>query len=122
VFVVETDDFGGLIARLQRYSGRTPLLASGPDTALFALSSGIQLHLQLSNQEELGISHGGVLPARSHICASSRFERVLAATESPAHFQPKPRSIAMSDYRMSSPNCGRAAMRFSGRRPDNSRV
>src|SRR5207248_2129460 len=47
VFVVETDDFPAVIARIQRYGGRTPLVASGKDHALFSLSSGIPLRLQL---------------------------------------------------------------------------
>lgn len=45
-FVVETDDFPDLVARLQRYGGRTPLVSSGKDNAVFALSSGILLRIQ----------------------------------------------------------------------------
>src|SRR5437868_14056590 len=34
VFVIETDDFPAVIARMQRYGGRTPLVSSGNDYAV----------------------------------------------------------------------------------------
>src|SRR5689334_7472658 len=34
-FVVQTDDFAGVVAKLKRYGGATPLLASAEDSALF---------------------------------------------------------------------------------------
>ena len=40
VFVIETDDFPAVVARMQRYGGRTPLVSSGKDHAVFSLSSG----------------------------------------------------------------------------------
>ncbi|MBV9609164.1 MAG: DNA polymerase III [Acidobacteria bacterium] len=54
VFVVETDDFAGVVARMQRYGGRTPLLSSDKDNAVFALSSGILLRLQLAGKKDWG--------------------------------------------------------------------
>jgi DNA polymerase (family 10) len=54
VFVIETDDFPGVIARLQRYGGRTPLLSSSKDEALFSLSSGVLLRIQLSPENQWG--------------------------------------------------------------------
>src|SRR4029077_7801556 len=42
-FIVDTDDFAALVVKLQQYGGRTPLVGSAKDTALFALSSGISL-------------------------------------------------------------------------------
>ena len=39
VFVVETNDFPAVIDHVQRYGGRTPLVSSGKDSALFSLSS-----------------------------------------------------------------------------------
>jgi DNA polymerase (family X) len=67
VFLVETDDFAGVIARLQRYGGRTPLLASEPDTALFALSSGIQLHLQLATKHNWGFHMVACTGSKAHL-------------------------------------------------------
>ena len=53
-FVIETDDFPAVVSRLQRYGGRTPLIASGEDHALFSLSSGLLLRIQLANKEDWG--------------------------------------------------------------------
>jgi hypothetical protein len=39
-FIVETDNFGTVVSRLERYGGRTPLLSAVRDTASYALSSG----------------------------------------------------------------------------------
>src|SRR5437868_12001866 len=54
VFVIETDDFPAVIARMQRYGGRTPLVSSGNDYAVFSLSSGLLLRLQLAGQDDWG--------------------------------------------------------------------
>ena len=43
VFVVETRIFPAVVARMQRYGGRTALVTSGQDHASFSLSSGILL-------------------------------------------------------------------------------
>jgi len=67
VFLVETDDFPGLIARLQRYGGRTPLLASKRDTAHFALSSGIELRLQLATRKNWGFHLVGCTGSKVHL-------------------------------------------------------
>ena len=53
-FIVETDDFPSLIARLERYGGRTPLFASTRTSATFSLSSGVLLRIDRSHQGELG--------------------------------------------------------------------
>jgi DNA polymerase (family 10) len=67
VFLVETDDFAGVIARLQRYGGRTPLFASEPDTALFALSSGIELRLQLTTKKNWEFHMLGCTGSKAHL-------------------------------------------------------
>jgi DNA polymerase (family X) len=54
-FIVETDDFAGLISKLERYGGRTPLVTSSEDTAIFALSSGILLRIQLAGKKDWGL-------------------------------------------------------------------
>ena len=55
-FVVEAADFGGLVARLKRYGGRTPLLSSTQDTAVFGLSSGVRLRIDQAARESWGLS------------------------------------------------------------------
>lgn len=54
VFVVETDDFPRVVARMKRYGGRTPLVSYTEDQALFALSSGIHVRLQRATAVEWG--------------------------------------------------------------------
>jgi DNA polymerase (family X) len=54
VFVIETDDFPNVVARLQHYGGRTPLVDAGKDHAVFALSSGILLRLQQAAAKDWG--------------------------------------------------------------------
>jgi len=54
VFVVLTDDFPAVVERLQRYGGRTPLQGSRNDQAVFALSSGVLLRIQLATESDWG--------------------------------------------------------------------
>ena len=54
-FLVETDDFPALIARVERYGGRTPLLTSTPASATFAMSSGIRLRIDQATRENWGL-------------------------------------------------------------------
>jgi DNA polymerase (family 10) len=67
VFVVETDDFPALVLRLERYGGRTPLLSSGPDHALLALSSGVVLRIQLANPNDWGIHMIACTGSEAHL-------------------------------------------------------
>ena len=53
-FIVETDDFSSLIARLERYGGRTPLVASTRTSATFSLSSGVLLRVDRATKENWG--------------------------------------------------------------------
>ena len=53
-FLVETDDFPAVISRLERYGGQTPLVKKGKSNALFALSSGISLQIQIADEETWG--------------------------------------------------------------------
>ena len=55
-FVVETNDFAKLISEMERYGGRTSLLESTSDSALFALSSGPRLRIDLADASNWGLS------------------------------------------------------------------
>ena len=55
VFVIGTDDFPAVIRRMQRYGGRTTLLASSSDSAVFALAAGITLRLRLCSARAWGL-------------------------------------------------------------------
>jgi hypothetical protein len=54
-FVIETNDFSTVVARLQRYGGRTPPLSSGIDHASFSLSSGVLLRIQHAAKNDWGL-------------------------------------------------------------------
>jgi DNA polymerase (family 10) len=54
--LAETDDFKRLISRMERYGGGTSLLESANDSALFALSSGPRLRINLADTGNWGLS------------------------------------------------------------------
>jgi len=53
-FVVETEDFAAVVAKLERYGGRTPMLSVRKSCAVFALSSGIRLRVDAASEDEWG--------------------------------------------------------------------
>jgi DNA polymerase (family 10) len=55
-FVVRTDNFPSVISRMQSYGGRTALLESSADSAVFALAAGIALRLCLCPSRDWGLS------------------------------------------------------------------
>ena len=82
VFVVETDDFSTVVSKLERYGGRTPLLASTKDSAAFALSSGILLRVQTARKEHWGnalIVHTGSKAHLRKLTAVTGSLKALAA-------------------------------------------
>lgn len=66
VFVIDTGDFEGVIAWMQRYGGRTPLLSSDRAQAVFALSSGILLKLHLGGDSNWGFHVAAGTGSKSH--------------------------------------------------------
>ena len=67
VFVIETDDFPAVVARLQRYGGRSPLVSSGKDNAVFALSSGILLRIHLAGKNDWGLQMVACTGSKAHL-------------------------------------------------------
>ena len=67
-FGVQTGNFGEVVDKLKRYGGRTPLLSSDADTALFALSAGITLRVTRCSPRLWGL-------------------RLIRDTGSPAHLE-----------------------------------
>jgi DNA polymerase (family 10) len=67
VFVIETDHFQNVVERMQRYGGRTPLVASGADYASFALSSGILLRLRLAAAKDWGFHLVACTGSKAHL-------------------------------------------------------
>ena len=66
-FIIETDDFPAVIAKLQRYGGRTPLVSASKNTALFTLSSGIQLRIRLASPKDWGLSLIECTGSKAHL-------------------------------------------------------
>jgi DNA polymerase (family 10) len=56
VFVVETDDFPRLVATMERFGGRTPMLDSGPDHAEFRLPVGLRLTIHRVATPDWGLA------------------------------------------------------------------
>ena len=67
IFVIETHDFPAVVARVQRYGGRTPLVSSGKDHALFSLSSGLLLRLQLAGEDDWGFHMVACTGSKAHL-------------------------------------------------------
>ena len=66
-FVIETDDFPAVVARLQRYGGRTPLISSGKDNATFSLSAGVLLRVQLAGTKNWGLQMVACTGSEAHL-------------------------------------------------------
>jgi DNA polymerase (family X) len=66
-FVIETDDFQRVISKLERYGGRTPLITSAKDTAVFALSSGILLRVHVAGKHDWGIALIACTGSKAHL-------------------------------------------------------
>jgi DNA polymerase (family X) len=67
VFVIDTDNFPGVIERMERYGGRTPLLSSNNDQASFAMSAGILLHLRLAGEGDWGFQMLAATGSEAHL-------------------------------------------------------
>ena len=66
-FVIETDDFPALIKTLQRYGGRTELLASSPEHALYALAAGLNLRVRRSSANHWGLALIAETGSEAHV-------------------------------------------------------
>jgi DNA polymerase (family 10) len=53
-FVVETSNFPGLVRRVERYGGQTPVLEATETSAVVALPVGVLLRLKVANKETWG--------------------------------------------------------------------
>ena len=66
-FVIETDDFPFVVRRLQRYGGRTELLAASAEGAVYTLAAGITLKLRLSSSRDWGLSLIAETGSQAHL-------------------------------------------------------
>jgi DNA polymerase (family 10) len=66
-FIVETDDFPAIVKHLQRYGGRTALVSSGKDQAVFALSAGVLLRIQNAGKNDWGLKMIACTGSKAHL-------------------------------------------------------
>ena len=66
-FVIETDDFPGVVARLLRYGGRTPLVSSEKVNAVFALPAGVLLRVQQAEEKDWGLQMVACTGSTAHL-------------------------------------------------------
>jgi len=66
-FLIQTDDFPAVIRKVERYGGRTPLVESSTDNAVFAMSAGVRLLLHLVPAHEWGLSLVATTGSEAHL-------------------------------------------------------
>jgi DNA polymerase (family 10) len=55
-FVIDTNDFSSVVKKLQRYGGRTELLSTSSDCAVYALAAGVTLRLRLCSSSDWALA------------------------------------------------------------------
>jgi DNA polymerase (family 10) len=86
VFIIETDNFPGVISRLERYGGRTPLLSATRDAASFALSSGVTLRIHTASPENWGAALVLCTGSKTHLRKLAAVKGRMATLESKGPF------------------------------------
>jgi DNA polymerase (family X) len=66
-FVIETDDFERVIAKLKHYGGRAELIAANAQRATFKLSSGILLNVELAPAGKWGLALLAATGSEAHL-------------------------------------------------------
>ena len=66
-FVVEADDFAAVVAKLERFGGRTPLLRARKQEAVLALSGGISLRVRSAAKEDWGLALIACTGSKAHL-------------------------------------------------------
>ena len=112
-FVIETDDFPAVVARLQRYGGRTPLISSGKDNATFSLSSGVLLRVQLAGTKRLGPADGGLHRLEGAPEETDGRDGQACADCGRPPSRPSRSSTEHSVYNSSNPNCAKGMTKSS---------
>ena len=67
VFLVDTPDFSQLVSKLERFGGRTPMVDSKPDCAIYSLPSGPLLRVELAGRRSWGLALIRATGSRSHL-------------------------------------------------------
>lgn len=75
-FIVETSNFAALVAKIESYGGRTPLVEATKTTATFALASGASLRVDAATRKSWGLSLVRFTGSEAHL------EKLAAVTGS----------------------------------------
>jgi DNA polymerase (family 10) len=85
-FVVETSGFAALVAQIQTYGGRTPLIKSSNSSATFALSAGLSLQVDAAPRKNWGLSLVRCTGSKAHLRKLTAVTGSLAALEEKGPF------------------------------------
>ena len=85
-FVVDVEDFAALVAKVERYGGRTPLLGADKNTAVYALSSGVRLRIDRATKENWGLSLIRCTGTKTHLRKLARVTGALESLQSKGPF------------------------------------
>ena len=66
-FIVEISDFAALVAKIESYGGRTPLVKATNSSATFALSAGISLRVDAAPRRNWGLSLVRCTGSKAHL-------------------------------------------------------
>lgn len=80
-FVIQTENFGSVVERLERYGGRTPLIESSQESARFALSAGIELRIRRASPDQWGSCLIAETGSKAHLQKLESEGGKLAASE-----------------------------------------
>jgi DNA polymerase (family 10) len=85
-FIVETSGFVALVAKIETYGGRTPLVNSTNSSATFALSAGISLRVDAAPKKNWGLSLVRCTGSKGHLRKLAAVTGSLAAVETKGPF------------------------------------
>ena len=85
-FIVEAEDFAALVAQVERYGGRTPLLSATRNTTLYALSSGVRLRIDSATKENWGLALIRCTGSKAHLRKLASMTGALESLESKGPF------------------------------------
>lgn len=66
-FIVDTDDWLSLVARIERYGGHTPKVKATKTNATFSLSAGVLLHIEKATKDNWGLALIKCTGSKAHL-------------------------------------------------------
>ena len=85
-FIVETSNFAALVAQIESYGGRTPLVEATKTGATFALSAGVSLRVDAATRKNWGLSLVRCTGSQAHLRKLAAVTGSLAALEAKGPF------------------------------------